>query len=263
MLRSRLNKATRNHIRSNLIGYIALFFALSTGGAVALNGSNTVFSRRHSTGRPVNGGRRSRRLRAGSDVVDNCSPAVTSTRRTSRPPRFAHESPRAAARRRSREPASWSTSAPSASTGTRPRSGPPPPAGPSTGSQLDDYPCNDNGQNCINIYARSVAGVKPSGSHHLLPGPAGAGQLRQAPADQRRVAASGRRHAGLARPEHRAPARLANTGANAACVSNWGVNDMVGNLWEWVGDWVPASTNCPGWGAFSEDAMCLSGASRR
>jgi hypothetical protein len=44
MLRSRLNKATRNHIRSNLIGYIALFFALSTGGAVALNGSNTVFT---------------------------------------------------------------------------------------------------------------------------------------------------------------------------------------------------------------------------
>jgi hypothetical protein len=48
MPRSRLNytmsKAIRNHIRSNLIGYIALFFALSTGSAVALNGSNTVFS---------------------------------------------------------------------------------------------------------------------------------------------------------------------------------------------------------------------------
>lgn len=32
------------HIRSNVIGYIALFFALSTSSAVALNGSNTVFS---------------------------------------------------------------------------------------------------------------------------------------------------------------------------------------------------------------------------
>ena len=34
----------RAHIRSNIIGYIALFFALSTGSAVALNGSNTVFT---------------------------------------------------------------------------------------------------------------------------------------------------------------------------------------------------------------------------
>jgi hypothetical protein len=33
----------RNHIRSNIIGYLALFFAL-TGSAVALDGSNTVFS---------------------------------------------------------------------------------------------------------------------------------------------------------------------------------------------------------------------------
>jgi formylglycine-generating enzyme required for sulfatase activity len=36
---------------------------------------------------------------------------------------------------------------------------------------------------------------------------------------------------------------------------------MVGNLAEWVADWVPLSTHCPGWGGFSDDAMCLSGAS--
>jgi hypothetical protein len=34
----------RTHIRSNVIGYVALFFALSTGSAVALSGSNTVFT---------------------------------------------------------------------------------------------------------------------------------------------------------------------------------------------------------------------------
>ena len=34
----------RDHIRSNVIGYVALFFALSTGSAVALSGSNTVFT---------------------------------------------------------------------------------------------------------------------------------------------------------------------------------------------------------------------------
>jgi hypothetical protein len=34
----------RTHIRSNIIGYVALFFALSTGSAVALSGSNTVYT---------------------------------------------------------------------------------------------------------------------------------------------------------------------------------------------------------------------------
>jgi len=29
------------------------------------------------------------------------------------------------------------------------------------------------------------------------------------------------------------------TGSRSACVSNWEVNDMIGNLWEWVADWVP------------------------
>jgi formylglycine-generating enzyme required for sulfatase activity len=54
----------------------------------------------------------------------------------------------------------------------------------------------------------------------------------------------------------------ANTGARSACVSSWGVNDMVGNVNEWVADWVPQSTGvCPGWGSFSDDLMCLAGAS--
>jgi formylglycine-generating enzyme required for sulfatase activity len=35
---------------------------------------------------------------------------------------------------------------------------------------------------------------------------------------------------------------------------------MVGNLYEWVADWVPRSTDCPGWGGFSNDVMCLAGA---
>jgi hypothetical protein len=34
----------RQHLRSNVVGYVALFFALGTGSAFALAGSNTVFS---------------------------------------------------------------------------------------------------------------------------------------------------------------------------------------------------------------------------
>ena len=39
-----------------------------------------------------------------------------------------------------------------------------------------------------------------------------------------------------------------------------GAFDMVGNLEEWVADWVPASTDCPGWAGFSDDYMCMAGA---
>lgn len=36
---------------------------------------------------------------------------------------------------------------------------------------------------------------------------------------------------------------VANTGANVSCVSNYQVNDMVGNVREWVGDWMQGDTN--------------------
>jgi formylglycine-generating enzyme required for sulfatase activity len=51
------------------------------------------------------------------------------------------------------------------------------------------------------------------------------------------------------------------TGARSGCVSTRGAFDMVGNVAEWVADWVPLSTQCPFWASFSDDLMCLSGAS--
>jgi formylglycine-generating enzyme required for sulfatase activity len=60
------------------------------------------------------------------------------------------------------------------------------------------------------------------------------------------------------------PRNTGNAGATPggadSCISNWGVQDMVGNAWELVADWVPRSTTCGSWGAFSDDVQCLAGA---
>src|SRR5262249_33343623 len=64
-----------------------------------------------------------------------------------------------------------------------------------------------------------------------------------------------------ARHNHPLLPRTPPTGSRSGCVSARGAFDMVGNLFEWVADWVPSSPTCPGWGGFSDDLMCLSGAS--
>lgn len=51
-----------------------------------------------------------------------------------------------------------------------------------------------------------------------------------------------------------------DTGSRRNCTSNVGAFDMVGNLWEWVGDWVPRSTGCLPTTLFADDLNCLAGA---
>jgi formylglycine-generating enzyme required for sulfatase activity len=53
------------------------------------------------------------------------------------------------------------------------------------------------------------------------------------------------------------------TGSRSSCVSSRGAFDMVGNLDDWVADWVPRSPACGTWSAGvspTDDFQCLAGA---
>ena len=119
------------------------------------------------------------------------------------------------------------------------------------GSASDDYSagtvggitCSDNGNDCTGantIYARSESGVVPSSSITWF-------QAQQA------CAASGKRLLTNAEWQMAAAGTdktscnisggiTANTDGNPACVSNWGVVNMVGNVNEWVADWMQGAT---------------------
>ena len=135
-----------------------------------------------------------------------------------------------------------------------------PTGGTQFGTTSDDYPCNDNGQNCTNIYARSVPGVKPSAFITWF-------QAQQALANSGKrlptnaewqMAVAGTPDSTACNVGNPPPGSVANTGANPACVSNHGANDMVGNLFEWVADWDEEAGGCGLWPAgFGGDRTCV------
>lgn len=131
---------------------------------------------------------------------------------------------------------------------------------PIGGNQIvGTVPCNANGQDCNNIYARSVAGVQPRAVITWF-------QAQRALANSgKRLLSSAEWQMAVAGTPDGPPCNVLSAGpvvtGSSGCESAFGVHDMVGNVWEWVSDWVPRSTHCPGWGAFSDDLMCLSGAS--
>ena len=134
-----------------------------------------------------------------------------------------------------------------------------------------DYaPCRDDGQNCANdIYAVSLPSVMPSAFitwFQAAEACANAGKRLPTSAEWQ-VGANGTPDPGVADNGTTDCNTVANdgvptlTGTRRSCVSARGAFDMVGNLGEWVAEWAPASTNCPSWGGFSDDVMCLAGAS--
>jgi formylglycine-generating enzyme required for sulfatase activity len=137
------------------------------------------------------------------------------------------------------------------------------------GTASDDYaPCTDNGQNCTNdIYAVSIAGTTPAAYITWF-------QAQQACKNsEKRLPSNAEWQAAVAGTPDPGPDNgttdcntasafvAVNTGSRSSCVSADGAFDMVGNLYEWVADWVPLSTACPSWGAFSNDDQCFAGAS--
>jgi hypothetical protein len=235
-----------SHVRDQWMGALALFLVLTGGSAFALAGSNTVFSddivNGQVKGTDVNESTLSATPLRTRVAQGGCRPAVAGTGAMVRAgavciDRF--------------EASVWSK----------------PAGGTQYGVSTDDYPCNLNGQNCKGkIFARSVKDVAPSRYISWF-------QAQQALANSgKRLATSAEWQAAAAgTPDPGATPGPADcntessdpvaTGSRTNCVSHWGANDMVGNLWEWVADWVPGSTGCPGWGTFSDDYMCLSGAS--
>jgi Sulfatase-modifying factor enzyme 1 len=138
------------------------------------------------------------------------------------------------------------------------------------GTTGDDFaPCTDNGQNCADdIYAVSLPSEIPSAFITWF-------QAQEACANSgKRLPASAEWQVGANGTPDPGPDNGTTdcntvaedgtallTGARSSCVSARGAFDMVGNLAEWVSDWVPAPTFCPGWASFSNDQMCLAGAS--
>ncbi|MGH7895583.1 MAG: formylglycine-generating enzyme family protein [Candidatus Binatia bacterium] len=137
------------------------------------------------------------------------------------------------------------------------------------GTVVDDYaPCTHNGQSCAgDIYAVSLPSQPPSSLITWFQAEeacANAGKRLPTSAEWQ-VGANGTADPG---PDNgttdcnTASGQLAlPTGTRSDCVSAAGAFDMVGNLAEWVADWVPIPTMCPGWASFSNDQMCLAGAS--
>jgi hypothetical protein len=121
-------------------------------------------------------------------------------------------------------------------------------------------PCDADGQDCKGkIFARSVKGVPPRADVTWF-------QAQQALANSgKRLPTNAEWQQAVAGTPDGALCRVSggsaqNTGSAAGCVSDWGANDMVGNLLEWVADWAPRAACNGSWGDLSDDFQGVCGA---
>jgi hypothetical protein len=128
------------------------------------------------------------------------------------------------------------------------------------------YGCPTTGNGCMNVYAVSIAGVDPASFvtwFQALATARNSGK-RLAMNQEWQAGAFGTPDAGFSPgPDdcNTYSSAKSLTGSRANCRSDVAAFDMVGNVREWMGDWVPrSSAKCLGWGAFSDDFMCLAGA---
>jgi formylglycine-generating enzyme required for sulfatase activity len=135
----------------------------------------------------------------------------------------------------------------------------------------DDYaPCADNGQNCADdIYAVSLTAVLPSAYVTWFQAQAACENARK------RLPSNAEWQAAVAGTPDPGPDNgttdcntnsagvAVATGSRSSCRAARGAFDMVGNLEEWVADWVPRSPAvCGAWnpGVSTLDFQCLAGA---
>jgi hypothetical protein len=129
----------------------------------------------------------------------------------------------------------------------------------------DDYGagCPDTGNGCLNLYAVSIPGVTPSRFITWFQATAAARNAGKGlPTNAEWQAAA------LGTPDG-APCILGGLGGpgptgTAGCDSDVGAFDLVGNLNEWVADWVPLAPGSCGDDLFpaTGDSNCLAGANQ-